>query len=67
MAGKNGAAAVKAQNFENEVESAIMQQLKNDQLTNDERNKAIANAIRWSLVKSKIVMPEHGLGFLEEE
>jgi hypothetical protein len=58
---------LKAPTYEDEVETAIKEQLKRPDLTNDERNKAIGNAIRWAAVKGKLILPEHGAGFEGDE
>ncbi len=49
------------------VDSAVMAQMERPDLTGDELNKAIANAIRWAAVKGKLILADHGSGFLEEE
>lgn len=49
------------------VDRAVMAQMERADLTGDELNKAIANAIRWAAVKSRLVLADHGSGFLEED
>lgn len=48
------------------VDRAVIDQMEK-QMDDAEKNKAIANAIRWAAVKGKLVLKEHGAGFLEED
>lgn len=67
MARSNGTAPPKTDALEEKLEQAIMAQLDNTSLEPDERNKAIGNAIRWCAVKAKLILKDHGAGFLEDE
>lgn len=49
------------------VDRAVMAQMERPDLTGDELNKAIANAIRWAAVKGKLILADHGSGFLDPE
>jgi hypothetical protein len=49
------------------VDKAVLAQMDRPDLTGDELNKAIANAIRWAAVKGKLILADHGSGFLEDD
>ena len=65
---KNGTKpAVAVDDYNAKVDSAVMAQMERPDLTGDELNKAIANAIRWAAVKGKLILADHGSGFLDPE
>jgi hypothetical protein len=65
---KNGTKPAGAvDDYNAKVDSAVMAQMERPDLTGDELNKAIANAIRWAAVKGKLILADHGSGFLDPE
>ena len=63
----NGTKPVVVDDYNAKVDRAVMAQMERPDLTGDELNKAIANAIRWAAVKSRLVLADHGAGFLDLE
>lgn len=64
----NGTAPPKtSDDYTTKVDRAVIAQMERADLTGDELNKAIGNAIRWAAVKGKLVLKDHGSGFLEED
>jgi hypothetical protein len=60
-------APVVVDDYNAKVDRKVLEQMERADLTGDELNKAIANAIRWAAIKSKIVLSDHGSGFLDPE
>lgn len=53
--------------FTDTVEDALMGMLKQDGLEPADRIKCLAVSVRWAAVKARLVLPEHGEGFLDDD
>src|SRR5262249_18848718 len=56
----------KPKGFEEGVEDALQKMLR-ETLPPEDRVKLLNVCVRWAAVKAKLVLPEHGEGFLTEE